>query len=247
MPAYARRAIVDESTVGMYHCMSRCVRRAWLCGRAALTGRNFDHRKAWIRKRLEQLAGLFAVDVAGYSVMSNHLHVVLRNRPDLTKSWSDEEVARRWCRLFPKRLVEPGQAPDPEPQGLAFLLANPKAIAERRRRLSSLSWFMRCLCEPIARRANREDECDGRFWSGRFKSQVLVDETAILTCSVYVDLNPVRAGVSRTPEESEYTSAYDRIASRQKAQSRRRVSRRVLRSRSKRGIAAIEQDPAGWL
>jgi hypothetical protein len=73
MPAYARREIVDNTEVGIYHCVSRCVRRAFLCGEDALTGRNFDHRKDWIRNRLEELAGAFAIDVLGFAVLSNHL------------------------------------------------------------------------------------------------------------------------------------------------------------------------------
>jgi len=84
-------------------------------------------------------------------------------------------------------------------------------LAERRKRLSDVSWWMGCTAENIARRANREDECTGRFWEGRYKLQVLLDEASLLACAAYVDLNPVRAAIAETPEQSEFTGAKDRL------------------------------------
>jgi REP element-mobilizing transposase RayT len=211
MARAVRAEVIDETQVGVYHCINRCVRRAFLCGQDPVSGRNFDHRKGQIQRRLEFLAGQFGIDVLGFTIMSNHLHVVLRNRPDVVAGWSDDEVARRWWMLFPQRRDNEGQPAGPEPHELAMLTADAKALEERRRRLSSVSWLMRCLCEGIARQANREDQCTGRFWEGRFKCQALLDEAAILACSVYVDLNPIRAGVAATPETSRFTSAFERI------------------------------------
>ncbi len=217
MPAYARKEIVDETVVGIYHCVSRCVRRAFLCGVDRYSGRNFDHRKLWLQDRLEELAALFAIDILGFSVMSNHLHLLLRNRPDVVATWNDEDVARRWYRLHPWRRDEDGTPAEPEPCELAAMQADPELLAEYRRRLSSLPWLMRSLCEPIARAANREDQATGRFWEGRYKSQRIIDETALLACSIYVDLNPIRACIAETPETSEFTAAFERIAARQQA------------------------------
>ena len=249
MPAYARREIVREGEVGVYHCVARCVRRAFLCGFDAPTGTSFEHRKGWIRGRLEELAGIFGIDVCGYAVMGNHLHVIVRTRPDVTAAWPDEEVAERWWRLFPRRRDEDGLPAAPEPHELAMLVAEPQAAAERRRRLGSLSWLMRCLCEPIARRANREDGCTGRFWEGRFKSQALLDDAAVLACAVYVDLNPVRAALVEKPEQGEYTSAYDRIlALRERRRRERRARRRGRASRrhvERRVPVGAARD--GWL
>ena len=83
MPSYARGQIVVEDQVGVYHCIARCVQRAILCGVDPYTGQDFSHRKNWILDRMRGFAGLFAIEVCGYSVMSNHLHLVLRNRPDI--------------------------------------------------------------------------------------------------------------------------------------------------------------------
>jgi REP element-mobilizing transposase RayT len=214
MPAYARHVIVADDEVGLYHCIARCVRRAFVCGNDPVTGHDYEHRKDWIRERLEKLASIFAIDICGYAVMSNHLHIILRTRPDLIQDWSDDEIALRWSRLYPPRDPATGKPAEPSECDLNMILSDPARVVKLRERLASLSWFMRCLNEPIARRANREDQCSGHFWEGRFRSQALLDEAAVLACSVYVDLNPIRAGVAETPEQSQRTSVFDRIRSR---------------------------------
>ena len=248
-----RKELIDETEVGVYHCINRCVRRAFLCGDDPLTGRCFDHRKEWIRQRLEFLAGQFAVDVLGYAVMSNHLHVILRNRPDIVSEWSDDEVARRWWALFPGRKDAAGDPEEPRQHELDMIMSDRKKLAEIRRRLSSLSWFMRCLAEGIARDANKEDNCKGRFWEGRFKCQPLLDEAALLACSVYVDLNPIRAGMAKTPERSEFTSVHDRIhaevprddGKQTKAREQKKRGRGRKKPTGKRGKSQRRRD--GWL
>jgi hypothetical protein len=211
MPRAPRRETFDDSEIGIYHCTNRCVRQAFLCGRDPLTGRSFDHRREWIQQRLEQLAAIFALDHLNFAVMGNHLHVLLRNRPDIRDQWSDEEVARRWWQLFPKRRDGQGQPEPLSDADLQALLADPRWIAERRRRLGHISWFMRCLAEHIARRANAEEGISSRFWQGRFKSQRILDECALLACAMYIDLNPIRARLAETPETSQFTSVYERI------------------------------------
>ena len=206
----ARKTVVDVKEVGVYHCISRCVRRAFLCGLDDYTGIDYEHRREWIADRLKELSSIFGMEVFAYAVLSNHLHVVVRNRPDLAGTWSAEEVARRWCRLFPKRNGS-GEAEPPSDEAIAAFIADAERVGICRERLGDISWFMRCLNEPIARRANREDKCTGRFWEGRFKCQRLMDAGAMLACMAYVDLNPVRARIAESLEDSLFTSVYDRL------------------------------------
>jgi REP element-mobilizing transposase RayT len=214
--ALPRSKYVQEGEEGVYHCFSRCVRRAFLYGHDAFTGRDFSHRKKWIVDRLKHLAAIFAIEVCAYAIMENHNHTILRTRPDIVASWSDREVAIRWLTLFPKHRDMGGAAMPPVEKEICALLQCPERIAQLRKRLCSLSWFMGRLNEFIARAANKEDRVKGRFWESRFKSQALLDDAAIAACMVYVDLNPIRAGLASTPEESDFTSIQERIHAWQK-------------------------------
>lgn len=188
----------------IYHCISRCVRRARLIGDGA------EHRKQWIEDRLRELASIFAIEVAGYAVLDNHLHVVLKLNDETAASWSDEEVVRRWGKLFPPR----GKDRQPLAVSEAWVeaqLKNADWVAKTRKRLNTLGWFMKCLKEPLARMANKEDNCKGTFFEGRFKSIAILDEEALLTTLAYVDLNLMAANMAKTPEESPHTSVKARV------------------------------------
>ncbi len=209
MPRPARSRQFVHSEICVVHIVQRCVRRAFLAGIDPHSGKDYSFRREWIRRRLEALASAFGIDVLSYAIMNNHFHLVIRNRPDVVAAWSDHEVALRWLRLFPGRRLD-DQLAEPTQSDVATLVNQPQRIESIRQHLSDISWFMRALSEPIARRANREDECTGRFWEGRFKAIRIVDEAALLVCAAYVDLNPVRAAIATGPEESQHTSAYDR-------------------------------------
>ena len=211
MPRPLRSEIYSPSEVSILHVCQRCVRRAYLSGVDDFSGKDYSYRKEWIRQRIEKLASVFAVDVLTYAILSNHLHVVLRNRPDVAETWSDKQVALRWLQIFPGKRIE-DQLGDPTTADVDALAKDPERLALVRKRLSDISWFMRALSEPIARLANRDDECTGSFWEGRFKAQRIIDEAALLACCMYVDLNPIRAAMAESLEKSEFTSAYDRLA-----------------------------------
>lgn len=191
-----------------YHCICRCVRRAFLCGKDNYSGNDYDHRREWVVERLAVLVEVFAIDLCAYAVMSNHYHVVLRLDKARADLWTDAEVAQRWLTLFGGSMLvlrwQNGVTDNAESDAALAV------IHQWRQRLCDLGWFMKCLNEHLARRANAEDGCKGRFWESRYKSQALLDEKAVLACMAYVDLNPVRAGMAETPERSAFTSIQQR-------------------------------------
>lgn len=212
-----REEIFKASEICIVHAVKRCVRRAYLFGKDKLTGQDFSWRQDWLHRRLESLASVFAIDILSFSILSNHMHVILRNRPDIVATWSDQEVALRWLRLHPGRRLDDFLA-DPTPTQIQMLVNQPGKIAELRSRLSNISWFMKDLTEPIARLANKEDGCKGCFWEKRFSASRIVDEAGALACSAYVDLNLIRAALAESLEHSVYTSAYDRYQAEQGAE-----------------------------
>ena len=134
--------------------------------------------------------------------MDNHYHIVLYLDPLLPQTWSDEDIAERWLMAYPSKQHDLRKQ---------TILNNPNTLKKYRKRLGNLSWFMRRLNEPLAKLSNREEGYNGRFWQGRYHSQALLDEAAVISCMAYVDLNPVRAKITEKLEESNHTSIQERI------------------------------------
>ena len=205
-----RKRIVDGDAVGSYHLISRCVRQCRLCGDG------LEHRRDWIEDRIAALQQSMAIELTAWNILSNHLHILATNRPDLARSWSDREVAIRWLRMCPgtwlrrKRGIV-ADAP-PTDDEIAAIIDNKTRVEILRRRLSSISWFMGRLKEHVSRRANAEDGCKGAFWERRFRSVRVLDEPSQLATSTYIDLNAVRAGMVDRPESTSHGSISERVA-----------------------------------
>ena len=205
-----RKALISLADTPYYHITSRCVRRAFLCGVDHYSGQSYEHRRQWVVDRIRLLSSLFAIDVCAYAVMSNHYHLVLKVCPGQLDDLTEDEILDRWCALFkgPLLIQNFRRGEDLKPFESA---AVSDIVNVWRARLASVSWFMRCLNQPIARQANLEDKCTGKFWESRFTSQALKSEEALLSCMAYVDLNPVRANIADTPEHSKHTSICERL------------------------------------
>jgi len=156
----ARKTLVDPAHAASYHCVSRCVRRSWLSGLDEYLEKSFEHRKPWVEQRILELDQIFACGIYAYAVMSNHYHLVVHMSPSAANSWKPEEVARRWVKLYPT-----GKS-DTDQLKIDAIVVNEAMIKNYRQRLTNLSWLMKSISEPIARRANVEDKVNGRFWQG---------------------------------------------------------------------------------
>ncbi len=206
-----RKNQISLSDTPYYHVVSRCVRRSYLCGVDPLTQHSYEHRRQWIEDRIRLLSSVFAVEICAYAVMSNHFHLVVKLVPNETNTWDRRAVITRWLRIFKGPLLIQ-QFINGKHLCRLQLETVDDIVAVWKKRLSDLSWFMKCLNEPIARRANKEDECTGHFWESRFRCQPLLTDQALLCCMAYVDLNPIRAGISNSLEDSDYTSIKERIS-----------------------------------
>lgn len=219
MSRKTRGELIDPNEVTIVHTVAKAARNLFLLGEDFATKTQNSHRKDWIMDILEFQSSLMAIDLLDFSLLCNHIHQVLRSRPDAVKQWDNYEVARRWMNLCPttrKKLqvgdrVERVAIPPRETQ-IQTLANNPRRIGEIRERLSSISWWMRLLCQKVAQRANFEDGgSKGPFWKGRFHSTVIQENSHLLGCCLYVDLNAVKAGLAQCIQDYDYTSAKIRL------------------------------------
>ena len=231
---------INESTVGIYHISDRCVRGAFLINKKKGSHESDDDRRDWLHERLVSLAEYFLIDIIAFAILCNHMHLILRNRPDLVEKMSNEEVIRAWWGISPtyRRNKQPGRL---TPKRLRRLLQDQDHIRECRERLSSISWFMRYLKHPLALLANDKDKTSGHFWQARFHCRPLDSLEELLTAMVYVDLNPIRAGMANSVADSRYTSAFNRVES---AKRRRNLQKRNTKQAARELKRAAKRDEA---
>ena len=206
----ARKQLISIEATPYYHCVSRCVRRSFLCGEDKQNQVSYEHRREWIVNKMHSLSKLYCIDICAYAIMSNHYHLVVNINQNKAMALSEHQVVERWGAAHKLPLIIQrwlhGQ--------LTSQIEHKKCIELIeiwRERLWNLSWYMKELNYDIACKANKEDNCTGHFWEGRFKSQALLDEKALAAAMAYVDLNPIRAGIADTPEHSDFTSIQARI------------------------------------
>lgn len=210
MMTTARNQQICLEATPYYHCVSRCVRRTFLCGYDEQSQRSFEHRRGWIESRIKELSRIFCIDICAYAVMSNHYHLVVHIDKAKSDKLSDIEVIERWGQLHSKPVIIQRFLAKHIKSDVELSVVS-EILVQWRERLFSLSWFMRELNFDIAMKANKEDQCKGHFWESRYKCQALLDEKALMAAMAYTDLNPIRAGIAEIPESSEYTSIKERL------------------------------------
>src|SRR6056297_1115569 len=193
MPRPARSTVYDPTQHGVYHCFNRTTRRSYLHGVDPLTGVDHSHRREWFRARMKFLIEKFCLDLLSYAIRPNHWHCVIRNRHDLVEQMSDRQVAIRWLSITSRKPTRGNKGGKIRECEIDAILSEPEHVKALRVRLSDISWFVKLMCQTVARKCNIEDECTGHFFEERFKLNALEEQEHVLACMAYVDLNPLKA------------------------------------------------------
>ena len=206
-----RSEVLDPHQVEAVHLYNRTIDGLFLMGQNPETGEDFSYRHGWIIDKMNQLFAHMCVELLTYGILSNHYHINVRTRPDIVAGLSDREVAERWLNTLSKKRDKDGKFKGPTEKAIERLMADAEKLEKCRTELSSCSHLMKQLNQYIAQRANREDERRGSFWAGRYGSTRLVDDAALLSCTVYIDLNRIRAGLDQPFEQHDSTALGHRI------------------------------------
>lgn len=184
---------------GIWHLTSRCVRREHLLESEA--------SRAWVCAALGSWLDVLAIDVLAYAIMANHLHVVIRTRPDRAQGWDASEVRRR--RYAASRVTDGRPLPLHQAELGQALAAGD--LTRLRHELAHPGAMLRAVKEGFARRINRATGAAGHVWEGRYHDVAIIDPGGVLACLVYVELNPFRAGLVTDPADSRFCSARHRL------------------------------------
>lgn len=202
----ARRDVFLPSEINKLQITSRCVRECQLMGINPKTGRDYQQRRAWLEKRIKRLAAYFAIEIQSYSISDRELVLTILNRPDNVEAWSDREVTYRWLMICPKRKTRSGEPREPNEEEILEIVQDKDLLRELRTRLSDPSWLMRLILQPLAARANLEEDLTGDFWQGRYQALVLLDEATTLAASVFTDLASIKDDLQKQLCDSLYSS-----------------------------------------
>jgi len=204
-----RRNEIDLTPTCVYHVVSRCVRQLRL-----LAGKEDgqEEAKTLCLGMLASLVEATAVELAGFAVMDNHVHLLLHVDAEKAAKWSAKEVTQRWVKLHPAR--DGKYRPIETPEGyLESLEADSDWVEATRAKLASIPQFMKEFKQVVAQVVNKKVGQTGAFWQGRYKIKAVLDEAQLVTTLCYIDLNPFAAGVGDKPEEAGVTSVKQRLKS----------------------------------
>ena len=211
MPRDPRSEVLDPHQVEAVHLYNRTIDGLFLMGKNPDTGEDFSYRQGWIVDKMNQLFSHMCVELLTYGILSNHYHINVRTRPDVVAQLSDRDVAERWLNTLSRKRDKDGEFKGPTENAIKRLMADTAKLEKCRTELSSCSHLMKQLNQYIAQRANREDERRGSFWAGRYGSTRLVDDAALLSCTVYIDLNRIRAGLEQPFQQHDSSALGHRI------------------------------------
>jgi hypothetical protein len=197
----ARNSIVNYAETKWFHCISRIARSL-----PSLQSNN-GLTKNWLVNRIRELSEIFAIRVGGHAIMGTHFHLLLRVETEEAAELTAVEVARRWAKVCPPKDRKRRILRDEELEFWVDEMAKDKNWVEsRRQRLQDLGWFHKFLKQPLAALVNKLEGKSGTLFQGRYKSIAVIGMRALLNVCIYIDLNPVAAGIVSLPEQGEHTS-----------------------------------------